>query len=260
MDFWLIQQHLSQPFRIHWLNLALQITAIFEYCAPSNRIVVFYENTKLVLTALRHKETGKYELYEQVCKWAERFDVPAVGLMETSETSLADVIDRVWKMDDAEGSVICFEDGTLTKLKGEWYIQLHKLLSYFEYEKDIAWLVLSSKEDDLMGILDKDKKQRLLEYRDGLRASMMVIAKELEHWRERVKTEKLDRKTFATIQDGPSHVVKHTIFRHWDDLDAIKIMPNLIEVALHNTGRRLKWDAFKKENNINLQWTSEIID
>lgn len=39
---------------------AENITAIFEYCAPDNRIVVEYPKAEMTLLALRHRETGQY--------------------------------------------------------------------------------------------------------------------------------------------------------------------------------------------------------
>ena len=236
------------------------LTAIFEYCAPDNRIVVHYDAAQLVLTAMRNKRSGVYESYTKVCDWGARFGVSTVALMDANGLSLPEFVDHVWRMDGAEGAVIRFDDGTLTKLKGEWYVQLHKLLSYFEYEKDIAWLILSEKEDDLIGILQEDKRKRLEKYRDGLRASLVLLRKELEYWRDHILHEKMERKAFALCKNGPHHIVKHIIFKNWDNLNAIKIMPALIEGALANTTRGAKWEAFKSGNGIDLIWTETYIE
>ena len=236
------------------------LTAIFEYCAPDNRIVVSYGETKLVLTGLRDKTTGIYVTYEELLDWGTQYGVPVVSLMNVDNMPLSDLVEHVWKMEGEEGSVIRFSDNTLTKLKGEWYIQLHKLLSYFEFEKDIAWLILSEKEDDLIGILQEDKKIRLEEYRDGLRHAMNELGKELKFWVAKIDAEEMDRKTFAILKEGPHHVVKSIIFKNWDNLEAIDISKSLTSFAFANTNRGVKWDTFKKGNGIDLIWTEETLE
>lgn len=230
------------------------LTAVFEYCAPDNRIIIHYESPQLILTALRNRLTGEYKTYAQVCAWAEDFGVPVVSLMEVHDTDLPDLIDHVWNMDDAEGCVIRFDDGTLVKLKGEWYTQLHKLLSYFEFEKDIAWLVLSGKEDDLLGILSDEKRNSLETYRDELRSSILAVAGNLEHWRNRVMTEEIDRKSFATAKNGPVGAVKFLIFKSWDNLESIEAVEDVTKAALASTNRGSKWDAFKQGNGMKVVW------
>lgn len=236
------------------------LTAIFEYCAPNNRIVVQYDEAQLVLTGLRYKTTGDYKTYEELQDWGKQFYVPVVSLMNVEKMSLSELVEHVWQMEGEEGSVVRFSDNTLTKLKGEWYIQLHKLLSYFEFEKDIAWLILSEKEDDLIGILQEDKKTRLLKYRDGLRSSMNALGKELMYWVSKIEAENMDRKTFATLSEGPHHVVRSIIFKHWDDLSSIDISTSLTDFALANTNRGAKWDTFKQSNSIDLKWTEETLE
>jgi len=232
-------------------------TAIFEYCSPDNRIVVEYDEPRLVLTAIRNRNTGVYQPYEQVVEKAQEFDVPVVGLMPLQDQTISSVAEEIWTTVGAEGAVVRFEDGTLTKLKGEWYVQLHKLLTYFEFEKDVAWLILREKEDDLMGILTPERRQLLSQYRDGLRLRLLEIEAETMRWCERVINENMDRKTFATLPDGPIYVIKHMMFRHFEDLSLLQPGDEIKKNALNNTSRGVKWDTFKKANQISLTWDVE---
>lgn len=233
---------------------AENITAIFEYCAPDNRIVVEYPKAEMTLLALRHRETGQYLPWQDVQNRAQLANIPLVKPFETTAKNITELLQQVETVQGIEGAVICFDDGRRAKLKGAWYQQLHKLLSYFEFEKDIARLILSNNQDDLMGILTPDKKLALINYQDSLLSEVKNIAQLCCDVRKKILANNIDRKSFAQSNLAPSSIIKSIIFRHFDKVGDIDFIEDVIASALKQTGSHGKWSTFKKNVNITVEW------
>lgn len=99
-------------------------TYIFEYIAPSNRIVIDYgDKVSLTLLAVRDTGTGEeydisleddsFEKVESVDKTLEEVE---------AELSIAEYINK-------EGYIALFVDGSRVKLKYDRYCELHKVIS-----------------------------------------------------------------------------------------------------------------------------------
>ncbi len=233
------------------------LTAIFEFCAPDNRIVVEYPSVQMTLLAMRNKTTGEYLPWEQVQKRAQLADIPLVQPFETTAKNIDELLKQVETLEGLEGAVLCFDDGRRAKLKGEWYQQLHKLLSYFDYEKDIARLILSNNQDDLMGILTPENKEALVNYQDHLLRSIKEVAQSCTALREEIITRQVDRKSFAQSNMTESSIIKSIIFRHFDKMGDIDFIEDVISAALKQTGSHGKWTAFKQNVKIDVEWSEE---
>ena len=129
------------------------MTAIFELTHPHARIVVAQEKPAMRLLHIRHNITGAYVMLDPdhpVYDLISYFDVPLVRRrddldMESAIASLAD-------LEDAEGYIAQFADGSMIKMKCPWYLRLHRAVSMLR-ERDVATLALEGGLDDLKAAL-----------------------------------------------------------------------------------------------------------
>jgi RNA ligase len=102
-------------------------THLFEYVAPSNRIVVSYEREELVLLAMYGKDGHEfsYPIVEETAN--------AIGVRCAARHDFASIRDLVEHSAilpaTAEGFVIRYTDGTRLKVKGAEYRRIHALVS-----------------------------------------------------------------------------------------------------------------------------------
>ena len=102
------------------------ISPIFELIGPSNTVVVKYPKTELVLLRLRNNKTGEYLSMDDVdLKKSERF-----------KFSLDDLISLQTKLEGLEGWIVEFEDSQKIKIKTEWYLKLHRILTNYSNRED----------------------------------------------------------------------------------------------------------------------------
>lgn len=233
------------------------LTAIFEFCSPENRIIVDYPQPSLTLLAIRETISGKYLSRAEVFSKAERYAVPCVKEFDTASRDIGSVLKEVRYLKQAEGAVLMTAQGPLAKLKGDWYCQLHKVLRYFDFEKDIARLILSGEHDDLSGILNVEKKELLLEYEAALQAEMKKLHQQLDFWQREVLLGNIDKKSFAVMQDGPSQMVKSIIFLLFGKPDITDLHKKLVDEILKQTVSASKWERFKESNSFTLEWKGQ---
>jgi RNA ligase len=180
--------------------LAEEITPIFEFTAPDNRIVVKYEESALTLLALRHTVTGAYLDRTAVEAAALAMKVGAVRLWDPR----ADLIETVRALKGAEGVVVRFADGLWVKIKGEEYALMHKAKDAISREKNVLAVLLDGIADDLRPLLIDTDRVRFDEYERKLHAAMLRVAAQVERAVEAGAA--LDQKAFATehLRDAPA--------------------------------------------------------
>lgn len=130
-----------------------EIISIFELTGPLNRLVLKYNETKLILLRLRCNKTG--ELLD--------FNVLPNNLINnipiaTNENynSLDEMISLSETIEDKEGWVIVLENDLMLKIKTKWYFNLHRLLSDdIHRENTIIEIILDEKLDDIYSKLDE---------------------------------------------------------------------------------------------------------
>lgn len=135
------------------------ITPILEFIAPSNRIVLFYEEPKLVLTAMRVNLTGEYFMPE-----AQNTPFELVKQYGSVNDSIEDYLERNRAQTGREGDVIRFANGQMLKQKCDWYCLLHKTKDNIRYDRNIAVYIVNEELDDLIPMLDENDLARVKEY------------------------------------------------------------------------------------------------
>lgn len=128
-------------------------TAIFEYTAPTARIVLYYPDECLTLLHIRDNFTGAYMPAKELVCWATRFDVPVVAELPELLTAMReDPLALMEHTQQVEGWVVQFASGEMVKLKTKWYLERHRAMTFLR-ERDIVKLVLSEGLDDLKSLL-----------------------------------------------------------------------------------------------------------
>lgn len=170
------------------------IVPIFEYVSPTNRIVLKYAKTDLILTKLRNNLTGEYisidtlpsEIIDGVTIVKSFSDLTLDNLIEKCETDIG-----------YEGFVVQFEDGQMIKLKLFDYIALHNLHTEDLHREDsIIYLVINEQIDDILCQLEDgdERKTMVLEIIDVVNHHLKRVAHEVN---DLLKNYTGDRKSFA---------------------------------------------------------------
>lgn len=143
--------------QLSWLGWMMEegYTPIFEYVAPTNKIVVEYAEPKLILTAVRETVTGEYWGIRQ---FAAPFEIVRV------DSSIHDFDAFLqFKQDETgrEGDIIRFADGHMVKVKNSWYVQIHKTKDIVAVDRNIVELILNETIDDTKPLLDATDRARV---------------------------------------------------------------------------------------------------
>jgi RNA ligase len=130
----------------------LDLTPIFEYTSPNNRIVLRYDDEKMTLLHVRHNITGEYHTPAESAALAQSFDIPVNVPLFGKGFDLAELLTSLNTVEGIEGYVIQFSNGEMVKVKTRWYVNLHHAVTFVR-ERDIARLVLSEKIDDYIAFV-----------------------------------------------------------------------------------------------------------
>jgi len=183
---------------------------MFELCTDFNRVVKSYHKDRIVLLAVRNRETLKERDIETAPDFfdrPDRFDIDAYS----------DVMDKVEDLDpDDEGFVIVDGDWSRVKVKQESYVLRHKMRdSIISKKNGIIEAIQNEEADDFVGTFPK-YKDVFEEVREDLRNLMGKI--EVKY--ERLDGDEVDpddheeRKEFAlAVQDIPVSEIHGLFFQ-----------------------------------------------
>lgn len=234
----------NKSFRESLLEITSQgYTVNMEWVSPENRIVLGYEEPKLVVLNVRHNETGEY-LDPQTIRTVrglqgyvvEMFEPPVDGQAWVDETRSATAI---------EGYVAVMPN-TLFKLKTDWYCSLHHTKDSISNPRRLWECCSENATDDLRQMFDADKisLQRINEF-DDLYAN--AFSESLRYVRDFYNANRgQDRKTFAvagqvqTKADDKRHLFG-LIMQTFNGFDADKMIDLIKQMLVKN------WELFVKE-------------
>ena len=124
-------------------------TFIFEYIALEDAHVVKYTKDQegLYLIGARNVFTGRQCSYKEVKEFAVKYQIPMTEIFnKTFDEVLEDI--KTIKSDDMEGFVVNI-DGHMIKVKGDDYVQIHKILSKISSVNLIIQCIANGTTDDL---------------------------------------------------------------------------------------------------------------
>jgi RNA ligase len=150
-------EKLLDPGQYDWLDdmMVDGFTPIFEYVAPTNKIVVEYAEAKLILTAVRETMSGEYRSLRQ---WDAPFEIVSTA---DSIHDLDAYLSVARGETSREGDIIRFADGHMVKVKNDWYVQIHKTKDIVAVDRNIVELVLNETIDDTRAMLDPSELVRV---------------------------------------------------------------------------------------------------
>lgn len=131
-------------------------TPTFEWTTPKQRIVLDYGIDELVLLHIRDNVTGEYLDFrsDEVAVLINRCYIPTVDtkFITHSNTDIDSLQAYFKSAQDIEGCIIQFDNGDMVKIKTDWYIKLHRAVTFVR-ERDIALMVLEEEIDDVKGAM-----------------------------------------------------------------------------------------------------------
>jgi len=128
---------------------------IFEYISPFNQIVLEYEKTELILLQVRCNVSGEYLNLKDL----NTYDIKIKKSFENY--SLNDLMKLKESKKEIEGYVITFKDGSMAKVKTDWYMELHHIIGDdIMVENIIIRNILEEKIDDVLSQLSLVSEKR----------------------------------------------------------------------------------------------------
>lgn len=162
-----------------------ELTFLFEIIYPENRIVVPYgDRRELTLLAVRNRFTGEYlPFYPDMLEYADRF---GFGLPRTYHfNSMTDLLEARERLTvGQEGWVIEFSNGERFKIKGDSYLEAHRMLSGATFKRVLDWVASGQYEAQIAGVPD--------EYLEQVKAWKAEIDQEVE---------KIEHAAWTTMQE-----------------------------------------------------------
>ena len=230
-------------------------TPIFEWCSRKQRIVVDYPQDRLVLIALRNTKTGEYASYKVMVENAKAWDIDVVKAYEGTADSMEHLIAETKAVEGSEGWIIRFDDGHMVKIKGEWYLRIHKTKDNLSQEKNVIELLISEKVDDAKAFMLADDRKRVEEFEDKFWQGVEDIAALFETYYGRLRDAEIDRKTYALEHmkedNAKNPFASSIIFNLYNGKAALDTIKDLIA---KNIGTQTRVDEARVYLWGNLRW------
>lgn len=176
--------------------LEIDITPIFEFTAPDNRIVIQYSESGLTLLATRGTKSGIYAHHDAIVAHAKRMELNAVPI-HTVPVDARAFLHHARAIKGMEGFVIRFGDGFMVKAKGEDYVLKHRAKESVLQEKNVLALIVRDELDDVLPLLDTVDRTNVERYRAdvlaGIDEAEDILARMVDAGKD------ADQKTFATV-------------------------------------------------------------
>jgi T4 RnlA family RNA ligase len=179
-------------------------TVNLEYTSPEFRIVLPYQTDELVVLNLRHRETGEYLTGQELKnKFPVLYNKSVFSLYGNIDktfpmcNTIRESVDAVFRMTDIEGFVVQLKDGTMFKIKTDWYCALHFRKDSINVDSRLYEVVLVGASDDLRQMFATDQYclDKIARMEKLVFSTYNHLQTEVEEFVEKYK--KLGRKDFA---------------------------------------------------------------
>lgn len=161
------ERHLT-PAIADAVKVSPDLTFLFEWTAPDNRIVVRYDESALTLLAARSVHSGRYLPKMLLYTFAYDMGVPHVTHHDPQHNDAAAFLAYSRAVQGAEGFVVRFDSGLWVKAKGEDYVLKHRAKDSIMHEKNILALVLNGGIDDVIPLIEPQDAEAIREYESAV--------------------------------------------------------------------------------------------
>jgi hypothetical protein len=134
----------------------------------------------------------------------------------------------------------------MIKIKGDWYVRIHKTKDNLTHEKNVVELLINEKMDDVKAfMLDEDRK-RVEAFETEFWEGVAYSVEKYERYFQTVLASGLDRKAYAlrwmpTIKDNDPFAPGY-VFSRFDSKDPRTL---IIDAIKKNTGTQTKIDSVR---------------
>ena len=231
-------ENLLTPEQYEWLEDAMSdnLTPIFEYIAPTNKIVIEYSEPKLVLLAMRGNFSGKYVMPN----FAPFEIVPQYGSVEGG---LSEYIARAREMQGREGDIIRFANGHMLKIKNDWYVRIHKTKDLIRSDRNIADIIVNEQLDDVLPLLDASDLVLVRAYEQRFDAALENVLGRLEGLVTLARVLHGGVKKEVAINFVPNLINKEDAAFIFSALDGKELRPLVIKRIKDSVGNGPKYEA-----------------
>ena len=178
-------------------SIACGLTPIFEWVSRKNRIVVYYPEDNLILTAIRDNRSGNYISYSTLVETAKNYNIPCVKALSLGSNMDENQIDCIRLWDDGEGVVIRFDNGHMVKVKADEYILRHRSKEQINSEKNVIQIILNDSVDDMIPLLTENDAIRLRKFQFEFWCAVDEVAQNLTNMFKGGDKMYSDKKEFA---------------------------------------------------------------
>lgn len=192
-----------------WTCFHSNVTPIFEFTSPENRIVLEYDKPELTLLAIRGNTKGSYLVREDLEFLS---DVHMIPLVKPSGY----VVDKVKDAVDDEGIVIAFRSGHKIKVKSDWYVKLHYGKEVFKNERKVVKRILDNDFDDVLAALGDEDFRKATAYECDLFDAIDLFADKIEKMYDSLRDRYETKKDFALDSYTMPPFNRHLMFTLWD--------------------------------------------
>ena len=224
-------------------------TPIFEWCSRQNQVVIDHPEDRLVLLAVRQNITGEYWDRDELEYDSKHWNMDLVKEFSGTMESMQHLIDHTRDLVGEEGYVVRFDDGHMVKVKGEWYVTLHKIKEQMLFERNVVGMILENRMDDVMPFLLKEDAERLNVFAFALSLTMGKLVEATMNEIIEIRKNQYTRAEF-----GQHHLHKvpaplqRIIWKTWDEekIERKKTYDELVEVIKSHLTSNTKYDTMKK--------------
>lgn len=226
--------------------IELGYTPIFEWCSRKQRIVVDYPEDRLVLIAVRATVSGEYQSLEWMRQYAAKWNVEVVKAYEGTTHNMEQLIAHARGQENQEGYILRFDDGHMVKIKGDWYVRIHKAKDNLALEKNVVDMIVNEKVDDAKAFMLDEDRHRVDKFETAFWNGIAESTRRYDHSYQLVLANGLDRKRYAqewmpTVKAYDTFAPQY-IFGRFDGKDGRQM---IVDYIRKNTGTQTKINSVR---------------
>lgn len=229
-------------------------TIIFELTSPFNQVVLGYDDTRLQVLQVRSQDGTYLKITQDVMDLFKDHDISYAEHNSFSKLSLEDLLFLKKTSQNIEGWVVTFTDGQKAKVKTDWYLRLHGIITAGTRENLLIETILEDNIDDVMAQVTGEK----LKFINGVTTKVQhkfneMVVEAISLKDKFVNEFKSDRKEFSLVYS--KHELFSVIMRNINKLDDFEsaaeasVKEHILKVT-NSLGKAKEWlDNISYENH-----------